>query len=173
MKKSNKKQEEKKLQKLKHAGGRPTIYNLKLAQQICDAVAKSPFGIKKICSLNDSFPHHDTIGEWRLKYQEFSGLYAQAKLKQADILAEFCIEIADDSSQDIIVNKFGEEVCNVEFIARSRLRIDTRKWLASKLLPKLYGDKYILGQKTEENEELKDEIRELRAKLDAKNKKDY
>jgi hypothetical protein len=32
-------------------------------------------------------------------------------------------------------------VCNSEFIARSRLRIDTLKWLASKLVPRLYGDK--------------------------------
>ncbi|WP_367379929.1 hypothetical protein [Legionella quinlivanii] len=30
-------------------------------------------------------------------------------------------------------------MCNSEFIARSRLRINTRKWLASKLAPKIYG----------------------------------
>jgi hypothetical protein len=53
------------------------------------------------------------------------------------------------------------------------LRIDTRKWLASKLLPKQYGDKVIIEQKTEENEKLMSEILELRKKLEAKNKKDY
>jgi hypothetical protein len=32
-------------------------------------------------------------------------------------------------------------VCNSEFIACSRFRIDTCKWLAAKLIPRLYGDK--------------------------------
>ena len=30
---------------------------------------------------------------------------------------------------------------NGEHIQRSRVRIDTRKWLLSKMLPKVYGDK--------------------------------
>jgi hypothetical protein len=81
-----------------------------------------------------------TIYLWRLKYPSFSEMYAQAKMIQADILAEECLSIADDDSQDTKINMLtGEEVCNTEFIARSRLRIDTRKWLAAKLLPKQYG----------------------------------
>ena len=51
------------------------------------------------------------------------------------------IEIADDSSQDNIINKQGQIICNNESINRARLRIDTRKWIASKLAPKIYGDK--------------------------------
>lgn len=71
------------------------------------------------------------------------------------------------------INDEGYETFNGEFAARSRIRIDTRKWLACKLLPKQYGDKIQLEQKTEENEKLKEELIELRAKLDAQNRKDY
>ena len=56
-----------------------------------------------------------------------------------ETLIDEIIDIADDASQDINITEKGKEICNSEFIARSRLRIDTRKWLASKLAPKIYG----------------------------------
>ena len=65
----------------------------------------------------------------------------QPTIKQAEILAEEILQIADDASGDIKYDKDGNESLNGEFVARSRLRIDTRKWLAAKLLPKAYGDK--------------------------------
>ena len=63
----------------------------------------------------------------------------QAKRCQIEVFIDEILDIADDSSQDEIANNQGHIVCNSEFIARSRLRIDTRKWLASKLVPKIYG----------------------------------
>ena len=52
------------------------------------------------------------------------------------------MEIADDSSNDIDrIDDFGNPIENREFISRSRLRVESRKWLASKLKPKKYGDK--------------------------------
>ncbi len=50
-------------------------------------------------------------------------------------------DIADDGSNDFTKDKDGKAVVDHEHIQRSRLRIDTRKWIASKLLPKRYGDK--------------------------------
>jgi len=32
-----------------------------------------------------------------------------------------------------------------EHIQRARLRVDTRKWILSKMLPKVYGDKFQVG----------------------------
>ena len=49
-------------------------------------------------------------------------------------MAAQAVDIADDTSKD---NGFAGSVV----VARSRLRIDARKWLASKLAPKKYGDK--------------------------------
>lgn len=124
--------------KAKAKAGRPTDYTPELGSLICQRVATSTLGLNKIC-MADDMPVKSTVNLWRYKYPEFSAQYAQAKLVQADLLAEECIDIADDDSNDIKVNFEGEEVANTEFIARSRLRIDTRKWLASKLLPKQYG----------------------------------
>lgn len=60
---------------------------------------------------------------------------------QAERWAEEVLEIADDSSRDVAENEHGDNVTNHENIQRSRLRVDSRKWLLSKVLPKVYGDK--------------------------------
>ena len=60
---------------------------------------------------------------------------------RADAMFEDMIDIADDGRNDYIVNGDGEERFNTEHVQRSRLRLDTRKWMLSKMLPKKYGDK--------------------------------
>lgn len=49
------------------------------------------------------------------------------------------LEIADDDSRDCMVDAEGEFVFNSQAVQRARLRVDTRKWLACKLVPKVYG----------------------------------
>lgn len=153
--------------------GRPTKYSEELADKICKAVSTSPYGLTQICRENMDFPDPETIRVWRLENLNFSGKYANAKLLQADILTEFCLDISDESKKDKIINEDGKEYFNGEYVARSRLRVDTRKWLASKLLPKQYGDRRELEEEKEKNEELREEIKALRAKLDEQNKRDY
>lgn len=121
--------------------GRPTIFTPELATLICQKVATTPFGLKKLCRENPELPNPDTINQWRFLNDAFSVQYAKAKQQQADLLAEDILEIADDDSGDIKYDKDGNETINSEFVNRSRVRIDARKWLASKLLPKVYGDK--------------------------------
>ncbi|PWY56057.1 hypothetical protein DGG96_08970 [Legionella qingyii] len=121
--------------------GRPTIYNQELVNLICERVATHEVGLKQLCSMYDDMPDKTTINKWRYKYPEFYTQYAQAKISQIETLVDEIIDIADDSTQDEIINEQGVRVCNGEFIARSRLRIDTRKWLAAKLIPRLYGNK--------------------------------
>ncbi len=121
--------------------GRPTLYNEEMADRICEAVATSTHGTKKLCKLNDWMPEDVTIYKWRYRHAEFSRKYAEAKARQADLMAEEIIEIADDGLNDTYIDDEGNEKVNADVVARSRLRIDTRKWLACKLLPKVYGDK--------------------------------
>lgn len=139
--------------------GRPTNYSLEIAKKICDAIATSPYGLEKICEMNPDLPGQRTIFTWRNKHEEFEHLYARAKVKQSDLLAEECLNIAAK--------------CDKNNWNQARLLIDTHKWLASKLLPKIYGDRISLEQKTEQTDQQKEEIKALRASLDAKNKKDY
>jgi hypothetical protein len=123
--------------------GRPTLYSEELAALICERVATSTLGLARLCEIHQDLPVKSTINLWRYKYPEFSTQYAHAKLAQADLLAEEMLDIADDGSNDWM-ESFGEEgdtvyKLNGEHVQRSRLRIDTRKFLAAKLLPKQYG----------------------------------
>lgn len=130
-----------------HAGGRPSHYNEKIAREICDNIAISTDGIRKLCSKFPHWPNPDTIYQWRIKHPQFAEWYAKAKQDQIQAYVDEIAEIADDTSHDTLIrqNKNGDdyEVCNSEWINRSRLRVDTRKWIASKLMPKLYGERTI------------------------------
>jgi hypothetical protein len=56
-------------------------------------------------------------------------MYARAKEMQLEWWAEDLLEIADATANDY------------ESVNSARARIDTRKWLMSKLAPKRFGDK--------------------------------
>ncbi|MCE0723987.1 hypothetical protein [Legionella resiliens] len=122
--------------------GRPKIdYNPELAKEICYVVSCSSKGIKQLCKLNKHWPSHDTIYHWLTMKNEFSDLYARAKRHQIEVIIDEILDIADDTSNDIIINEDGRVTINHEHINRSKLRIDTRKWLAAKLCSRLYGNK--------------------------------
>lgn len=72
---------------------------------------------------------------------EKSKRYARACEMRADLIAEETLDIADDSSGDLTTLSDGRKVENNHVINRDRLRVDTRKWLLSKLHPKKYGDR--------------------------------
>jgi hypothetical protein len=66
--------------------------------------------------------------------------YARARDERADRIFEEILEIADESNKDTLITDNGITI-NSEFVQRSRLRIDARKWYLSKMLPKKFGDK--------------------------------
>lgn len=138
------------------AGGRPTGYSDELGKLICERIATSTLGLKDLCRMYDDMPHRDTIYQWRYKHPQFADMYARAKLHQAELLAEEIIEISDDSSEDYTTDEFGNPAPNKELIARSRLRVDTRKWLAAKLIPRTYGERLQTTNETKITVEIED-----------------
>lgn len=125
------------------AGGRPTKYTEELAKSILEKTSTSSKSLKTIANeLNIGVR---TILDWLADNKEFSQKYARAKEEQADFLAEEMMDIADYTDKDTktIKDQFGneKEVEDSEWVNRSKLRIETRKWIASKLKPKKYGDK--------------------------------
>lgn len=60
-------------------------------------------------------------------------------------MADEIIDIADASEGDVIVDEDGRRLIDNEAVQRARLRVDSRKWLLSKLVPKKYGDKIDLS----------------------------
>ena len=78
---------------------------------------------------------------WIEKDVELQQQYARATISRADSIFEEILDIADDSSGDKKYTENGE-VMDSEYVQRSRLRVDARKWAVSKMNPKKYGDKY-------------------------------
>jgi hypothetical protein len=93
-------------------------------------------------------PSHVAVLRWALTIPEFSNLYKQARDMQAEILADELLDIADDGQNDWMEKRDQDGAMigwreNGEAMRRSQLRIETRKWVAAKLLPKRWGDKTI------------------------------
>jgi hypothetical protein len=105
--------------------GRPSIFSEELATRICERLSAGET-LRAICR-DDDMPHEATVRSWAIDVSNpFSTQYARAREIGYQGLADDLTEIADD--------KLGDP-------ARDRLRVDTRKWLLSKALPKVYGDK--------------------------------
>lgn len=142
--------------------GVPLTYTKELGDEICLKVSTSPYGLSRLCKENPHWPCRQTIFEWRIKIPSFGDNYAKAKQEQVEILVDECLEISDDSGFDAHINEQGRAVCDSEAINRARLRIDTRKWLASNLAPKIYGDKKQEQDNTEKTlKEAIDTMKEL------------
>lgn len=126
------------------SAGRPKIHSKELEDKILTEIATSSKSLKSICS-DPELPCVTTVLKWLREIPEFALQYTRAKEEQADFMCEEMLEIADDGSNDTItgVKANGEEyeMENKEWTSRSKLRVETRKWLASKLKPKKYGEK--------------------------------
>lgn len=124
--------------------GRPSDYSDEIAAIICERLADGE-SLRKIC-LDENMPSRSAVFKWLATNDEFAGQYAHARDAQADTLADEIIDIADDGSNDFM----GEdEKYNGDAIARSKLRVDARKWVASKLKPKKYGERQLIGSDPE------------------------
>ncbi len=110
------------------AGGRPSKYTKELATEICERIAKGE-SLRKICKDKD-MPDRRIVHYWLLSEnkKEFYHQYEIACNIRAENMFDGLTEIADLPDEKESPN-------------RSRLRVDTRKWYLSKVLPKKYGDK--------------------------------
>lgn len=126
--------------------GRPSDYTPELADRLCEQLAEGK-SLRKVCQADD-MPSLSTVFRWLRVHPEFQQQYVRAKEEAADLFADEIVEIADDASGDFIPGKDGP-VLDSEHVQRSKLRIDARKWIASKLKPKKYGDKLEVDNKGE------------------------
>lgn len=155
------------------AMGRPTKYTPELAQLILDRISTCKIGLNKLCKMYDDMPNPDTIYEWRHKYDDFSERYLNSRRKQAHFLAEQTKDIAEETLDYVFEDEKGAMRIDSGIVAMQKFRMTANTWLASRINPKEYGDKQVIEQTTTENEQLKIELAELRAKLAEKAKSEY
>jgi len=108
--------------------GRPSVYTERVAQRICKHIVSGK-SLNQICKLKD-MPTVTTVYRWLQKHGEFSDMYARAREDAADTLADQIIAIADNPDLDH---------------NQKRIMVDARKWIASKLKPRKYGDRVELA----------------------------
>lgn len=120
---------------------RTNTYTPEIADQILQMMAD---GISTPKITEQMKISEATIYAWIIDdYEGFGKRYARAKHIVALRWADEISDIADHKRDDYVMNEEGKMVLDMEAVARSRLRIDTRKWLLSKVLPKVYGEKVI------------------------------
>lgn len=156
--------------------GRPTTFTNELATDICKRIAEGE-SVRSIVK-DELMPSSSSIFRWLLDddKKHFWEQYEKARNIQAELMFDELLEIADDGTNDWMEkeSKAGDSytVLNSEAIGRSRLRVDTRKWYLSKVLPKKFGEKIDLttaGEKFNIND---DQYRQLIRAAAARNPDD-
>lgn len=120
-------------------GGRPTKYTQELADRFCTEIATGS-SLRTACKADD-MPAPSTIFKWIREHEEFSKQYAKATEERTEAMSEDILDIADNGTNDYMESEDGKMQYNGDSVQRARLRVDTRKWLMSKMKPKKYGDK--------------------------------
>jgi|GEM_PF-1683005 len=159
----------KKTEKLK--SGPPSKFTEKMGERICEIIATHDIGTQTLCETNPDMPPYTTLNQWRYRNPDFNEQFRAAKMFQADLLADSLDNVANEKMY--YFDSDGNKRVETGFTNDKRLRIDTRKWIAAKLLPKTYGDKVEIQNTKDENESMKKELQNLRKQLQEQNESEY
>ena len=121
------------------AGGRPTTYSTEMASYVCKIIATHGYGLKKLERMYEQFPHSSTIYAWLYDHPEFSSQYFDARRAQAAVLAEKMLDLAEEIPT--LEDKEGNERIDSGMLGRAKLEMEILKWHASKMAPRMFGDK--------------------------------
>ena len=106
------------------AGGRPSDYTPELAAIICERLSEEEGGLVEVCKAED-MPARSSVYLWLSQHKEFSDMYARAREDLGVFVAHVGVK----------------EATSAKDAQLGRLQFDARKWLASKLAHKQFGDK--------------------------------
>ncbi len=126
---------------------------------VCSELTKGR-SLNNVLQTEPNMPDPATFLQWLSEDPEgLAQHYAHAREIGYKKLADEIIEISDETHTTTWIHEQdpdGEYLFNADkspklkevlvplssdVIARNRLRVDTRKWMLSKMLPKIYGDK--------------------------------
>jgi len=108
--------------------GRPSLYSNELVDRICEWISEGK-SLRSFCRIEGN-PGFQTVLDWLNDDDKlyFRSKYARAREIQAEVMADELLEIADDTKPDQLK------------LAHDKMKIETRQWIAAKLLPKKYGN---------------------------------
>lgn len=116
--------------------GRPSKYTEELAEEICERLAAGE-SLVGICE-DAHMPAETSVRRWHIADTDgFASRYAHARELQAMRWADEIMAIAD--AEPHLDDKGKQDT------QHQRLKFDARRWMLSKVLPKVYGDKLQIG----------------------------
>jgi hypothetical protein len=113
-------------------------------EYVCLEIEKG-FALRNVVK---TFMSMDKFNELCRDNKDLNDRYARATAQRHDSIFEEMLDIADNSNLDVVIGEEGRVIVNGEAVQRSRLRIETRKWMLGKLAPKKYGDKLEVDHKS-------------------------
>jgi Bacteriophage Sf6, terminase small subunit-like len=123
--------------------GRPSKFKHSAAEEICRRLALGE-SLVKICAT-DEMVDISTVFRWLDKNDEFRDMYAHAREAHAELYANQIIDIADETPITEQPDPDGGVTLRIDSagVQRNKLRVDARKWVAAKLLPRKYGERML------------------------------
>ena len=134
--------------------GRPSTYDAELAAQVCEAIGNG-WLVHQIAEL-PGMPSAATVYRWVGDHPEFDKMYHAAMMARFDLACEELKSIAKGQPVDAVAvvdeSQDGEgdgeksekvsvqRAIKIEGLNRSKVRIETMKWILAKRLPKVYGE---------------------------------
>jgi hypothetical protein len=119
-------------------------YSEWITGEICHRMATGE-ALKAICR-SPGMPTFQSVLRWVNEIPEFAKSYAIACDMRAQSIADEILEIADTPTTGTRTKTFAdgsEEITTLDQVERSKLRVDSRKWLLARLSPKRYGDRLL------------------------------
>lgn len=152
----------------KRPPGRPSSYTPAIGQTICERLAKGE-SLRKICET-DGLPTMTSVFRWLEKDEKFREQYARARELQADTLADEILDIANTPQigTKSVSKATGLEITEGDMIEHRRLQVDARKWYASKLAPKKYGERQQIDMEVKDVTPMADRMKQARERAKGK-----
>ena len=121
-------------------------FNIELFDSICEEIATTDKGLSTICKAKDVST--TAFYNWINDDDSLVDKYARARELQAEYLADQIIQLSNEEliSEETTIFDDGQgnektSTTRRDNFNRTRLQIDARKWKASKLAPKKFGER--------------------------------
>lgn len=150
--------------------GCPTTYTEEIGARICDAIATHDIGMDKLAVKYDWFPHKQVIFQWMRQNSSLYDQYLEARRLQSHLLADKSLDMADNVP--VYTDMYGNERIDAGMLGREKFRFECAKWHASKLAPKVFGDR-LKDDEQDKDAAIHEDVIERKRLLDEQNKKEF
>lgn len=125
--------------------GRPTTYDQKVADEICERMANGE-PLREICR-SEGMPPWRTVYSWQSANPEFFARIAQSRELGEEAIFQDCLHIADNPliGEEVEESENGKKIKRGDMLGHRKLQIETRLKLLAKWNPRKWGDKIDLN----------------------------